>query len=708
MLTAHALIEQGRALHAQGQVPQALALFQQALVQDASDLHAVNACASALIDLGRTREAFHLLDFRRAALLQDTDSACNWAIVCEQVQQIQLAIEGYEAALALDPQHLRALNNSALLAGQQQRWSTAIARLEAAHAQISSDVGIGLNLCDALTMAHEDARALAVIERLHALQPSTAELTIRRATLLAFNQHWERAQQALEALSQAAREMLMGYLETIAISAGRFGWHAKRLPEPQMLYQLHAFKAMLDCDWRGRESLAQNLREWIAQSHINLEAHDWRDLQFFALMLPLSEELQGQSLQDGRRYFVKRAGEQQLPPWHEHADGRIHLAIAAQDTADERQRCLLAGWLKHVDRARFAIHLYAQTPTPQGARDAAIAQLTDSYTDIAALNSLDAVQKIRAQQAHIFMDTAYYTPSCRAELPFFGVAPIQLRHISWQRLNPGTVQFLIGDHFTHPEGYTASTNHHGAVHGPTLRMPHSCWLHCDDTFAAATPTRQSLGLPETAFVLCSRVGTPMIDPETFTLWMRMLQALPHAVLWLPSFERTAQTNLRTQAQAAGIAPERIVFAPPAARANYLAQLKQADLFLDPLLFNANHGLVEALRMGVPALSCAGHNMAARLGDSILHSAGLGDCVFDSELLGTDIARQRYLRRAIELGLQPEAISQLKQHLQIQLSSAPLFNSELQVAQWQAAWQEMANQARQGLRHGSFKAADLQS
>lgn len=705
-LTLVALLKQGQALHVQGRPEQALALFRQALALDTSNLHAVNACAAALMDLGRGKEAFQLLDFRRTALLQDPDSACNWAIVCEHMQQTALAAEAYEAALQLQPQHLRALNNSALLAAQKQDWVQAISRLETLHAMMPHDAGVATNFCDVLIAAHEDARALAIIEKLPPSQLLAPEVAVRHATLLSFNQRWQEAQAALQQLEMPARDMLMGYLESIAISASRFGWHAKRLPEPQMLYQLHAFKAMLDADWRTQSVLLSWMTHAIEQSHAHLEAHDWRDLQFFALMLPMSEELQGQSLQDGRRYFLKRAGEQQLPAWREHADGRIHLAIAAQDTGDERQRALLAGWLARLDRQRFAVHVFAQTLAPNRQRDAFIAQLADTYTDIAALGALDAVQRIRSMQPHIFMDTAYYTPSCRAELPFFGVAPIQLRHISWQRLNPGTVQFLIGDHFTHPNDYRASSKHLGAVHGPTLRMPHSCWLHCDDTPAAEPPERRNLGLPENALVLCSRVGTPMIGPGTFALWMHILRELPHAVLWLPSFEITAQNNLRREAQAAQVNPNRLIFAPPAPRTAYLAQLRCADLFLDPLLFNANHGLAEALRMGVPAVSCAGHNMASRLGGSILHAAGLGHQVFDSEILGVPEARRQYAYTVIELGQSPQKLAQLKAHLQSQQRSAAFFKPETHVAQWQAAWQEMARQARSGLQSGSFEAADL--
>ncbi|NJS35634.1 MAG: hypothetical protein HC765_03070 [Brachymonas sp.] len=230
------------------------------------------------------------------------------------------------------------------------------------------EMGLALNLCDALVAANEDARALAVIQFVRQLKPDLAELAVRHAILLAFNQQWAASAHALEDLGLSTRDMLMVYLESVGINAKRFGWTAKRLPTPQMLYQLHAFKAMLEGDWRGREALTLQIQQWATQAHSHLEAHDWRDAQFFALMLPLSEETQDHISQSSRRYFVKRAGAAQLPDWQEHPDGRIHLAIAAQDMADERQRCLLSGWLKRVDRSRFAIHLLRNSLTLRAAR----------------------------------------------------------------------------------------------------------------------------------------------------------------------------------------------------------------------------------------------------------------------------------------------------------------------------------------------------
>src|SRR5882762_10014390 len=44
-------------------------------------------------------------------------------------------------------------------------------------------------------------------------------------------------------------------------------------------------------------------------------------------------------------------------------------------------------------------------------------------------------------------------------------------------------------------------------------------------------------------------------------WMRIMQAVPHSVLWLLDTNRWAIENLRRAAAAHGVVPERLVFAP---------------------------------------------------------------------------------------------------------------------------------------------------
>jgi protein O-GlcNAc transferase len=699
---SHSLLQQGSHLHKLGQLSQALACFREALALDTSNLEAANACATLLLELGRAKEAFQLLDFRRDAVLQDADSACNWAILAEQLKLLDLAQQGYDAALQCQPDHLRSLNNSALLAAQQQKWKMAMARLGHACEIAPENIGFLINFCDVCTAAQDCAQALRVAQQAMGLQPDRPDVQLRHAVLLAFSANLNAAEDALAQLKPDALSLLLPYLESLGIQASRFGWSASQIPAAEQLYLLYSFAAMQNCHWLRNDQLVQISRELINTTQAQQLPQDWRDMQFYALMLPLSEEQQGQAILATRRHYTKRIGAPREMPWVDHEDGRIHIVFATQNLAEHRARSQLLAWLSRMDRQRFAIHVMSNTPSAAASIAGQFKPLTDSFTEIAHLNTSDLVAQIRSKQAHLFIDTAYFTPWCRAELPYYGLTPVHIRHQSWQRQTFRTVQFVIGDAFTHPHSESRAFDPQNEEWARTVRLPNTCWMAADDTMPdSLTPSRGALGLPEQALVLCSRMGTPMVDPSTFAIWMTMLASLPQAILWLPAFERTAQANLMQHAQSAGVKPERLIFSKSVSRSAQLAQLRHADLFIDSLLFNANHGLVEALRMGVPAISCAGHNMASRLGGSIIHAAGLGQEVFDIRELGESGARQRYLQRALELGNNPQALQQLKTQLKQLHSHAPLFQANQQVAQWQSAFEAMAAQARQGAGFTGF-------
>ena len=64
--------------------------------------------------------------------------------------------------------------------------------------------------------------------------------------------------------------------------------------------------------------------------------------------------------------------------------------------------------------------------------------------------------------------------------------------------------------------------------------------------------------------------------------MRLLNACPGSVLWLLRDNAYTVHNLRREASARGIAPERLIFAPRAPLEEHLARSRLADLFLDTL------------------------------------------------------------------------------------------------------------------------------
>ena len=60
-----------------------------------------------------------------------------------------------------------------------------------------------------------------------------------------------------------------------------------------------------------------------------------------------------------------------------------------------------------------------------------------------------------------------------------------------------------------------------------------------------------------------------ITSDVFAIWMRILRTVEGSVIWLSASNDAAVANLRSQAEAHGVNPARLVFAPfaqPEARA----------------------------------------------------------------------------------------------------------------------------------------------
>jgi predicted O-linked N-acetylglucosamine transferase (SPINDLY family) len=177
------------------------------------------------------------------------------------------------------------------------------------------------------------------------------------------------------------------------------------------------------------------------------------------------------------------------------------------------------------------------------------------------------------------------------------------------------------------------------------RMPVS-----DQTF-----TRADMGLPDDGFVLCNFNQTFKIEPSIFSVWMNMLRRIPDSVLWLGGWDETAVQNLRREAEARGVAGQRLIFADVLSHPEHLSRLSLADLAVDNRYHGGGATSIDALWAGVPLLTCQGETPASGNGKSLALAIGVGEMVVDSmaeyEETGVALARdsQRYqaLRRKVE-------------------------------------------------------------
>jgi predicted O-linked N-acetylglucosamine transferase (SPINDLY family) len=126
-------------------------------------------------------------------------------------------------------------------------------------------------------------------------------------------------------------------------------------------------------------------------------------------------------------------------------------------------------------------------------------------------------------------------------------------------------------------------------------------------------------------------------------------------------------NLQAAAQAAGVAPGRLVFAPRLPPAEHLARHRLAGLFLDTLPYNAHTTASDALWAGLPLVTCAGSAFAGRVAASLLQAAGLGELATSS--------LEEYEALALRLARDPGALGELRGRLAAGRTSAPLFDTD---------------------------------
>jgi predicted O-linked N-acetylglucosamine transferase (SPINDLY family) len=156
------------------------------------------------------------------------------------------------------------------------------------------------------------------------------------------------------------------------------------------------------------------------------------------------------------------------------------------------------------------------------------------------------------------------------------------------------------------------------------------------------PSRAECGLPEDRFVFCCFNTSYKILPDTFGLWMRLLAAVPVSVLWLLDTSGEVRENLKNEARAARIDPDRLIFAPRVDVSSHVARNAAADLFLDTHPYGAHTTANDALLAGLPVLTCAGETLVSRIAGSQLAAIGLPELITtrfaDYEHLALDLAR----------------------------------------------------------------------
>ncbi len=362
--------------------------------------------------------------------------------------------------------------------------------------------------------------------------------------------------------------------------------------------------------------------------------------------------------------------------------GRIRLGYLSGDLCTHAVGLLSAELYELHDRSRFEVCAYEWPREDGTALRERLKRSFDARVELQGLDDEAAARRIAADGVDVLIDLQGLTSGARPNILAYRPAPIQVGYLGLPATSalPG-VDFMLADHYTfRPEYLPFCTER------PIPVQP--CYQVSDrQRPMGAAPTRAQYDLPDGAFVFAVFNNNHKISPEMYGCWMRVLQQVPGSVLWLLADNRWAEAKLKSAAQEAGIAAERLIFAPRVAPPDYLARFALADLVLDTFPYNAGTTASDCLWAGAPILTLSGRSYISRMCGSLLTAVGLPDLI--TETLAD------YERLAVQIGRNPARAASYKRYLAEHGRSSPLFDIPAIVRDVERQFEHLAQQARTG-------------
>nr|WP_242482326.1 hypothetical protein [Thiocystis violacea] len=356
-------------------------------------------------------------------------------------------------------------------------------------------------------------------------------------------------------------------------------------------------------------------------------------------------------------------------------DARLRIGYLSDDFQEHATAYLTASLFERHDRGQFEIFAYSTGPDDGGPMRRRLAAAFDHFVDIRSMPHLAAAQRMRDDGIDILVDLKGYTKNARLEILALRPSPIQVSWLGFPGgLGAAFIDYLIADPVVIPP-------EHAVHYDESIAYLPGTYAPVDDArVVAETPARAAVGLPEDGFVFCCFNDPYKITPDIFDRWCRVLRDTPNGILWLYARTDAAQNNLRREAQARGVAPERLIFAPKLPQAEHLARLAQADLFLDTRPVNAHTTASDALWMGVPVLTCPGDTFASRVAASLVTAVGV------PELIAADLDHYETLAR--ELAKRGDALAAIKMQLRKARQESIFFDSQQFVGHLEDVYRRM--------------------
>ena len=321
------------------------------------------------------------------------------------------------------------------------------------------------------------------------------------------------------------------------------------------------------------------------------------------------------------------------------APARLRIGFVSPDFRLHSCAYFIEPLFAHHDRTRFELFAYSDVLRA----DEVTARLRGhaaQWRDCASWNDDTLARRIAEDGIDLLIDLAGHTNRNRLRLFAGKAAPIQASWLGY----PATtgvdeIDFRLTDAIADPPDR--------ADHQHVERL-----VRMDGCFLAYRPADEAPAITARAgsdAVTFGSFNNPVkLSAATVALWAKVLHAVSGSRLLLKGKglqEPLARDWVTASFAREGIGADRLTLSGwRGALRDHLASYAEVDIALDPTPYNGTTTTMEALWMGVPVVTLAGTRHSARVGTSLLISAGLPELVAqtpaDYVAIAVGLARDR--------------------------------------------------------------------
>ena len=606
-------------------------IYENILAVDKKNFDALFFLAAILIKSKNYKKAKNFLE--QALLIKPNyaEAYNNLGICLEKLNDLDGAIKNYNFAINNKPNFSEAYNNLGVVYQKLKNFDQAILQYKKAIDIKNQYLDALVNLANVLKEKKQFQEAIKNYDLAINLNSNFAEAYFNLATAYQDVKQFEKA--------------VLNYEKSLILD--------NKIPFCKG-YLLHA--KMLCCDWYGLNELYEEIYE-------DIEKNNYSATPFgYQAICDDESSLQKCAIIYSNKRFpeIKNKFFEKKP----YKNKKIRIGYLCGEFREQATSILMTEiWEKH-NKNDFEIIAFDSGWDDKSPRRNRIINAFDKFLDISNLSDFDAAKLIHEERIDILINLNGFFGTGRPVVFSYKPAGVQINYLGF----PGTIgskyiDYILCDQTVIPPPSKKFYNE------KIIYLPDS--YQSNDTKRSISNKiflRQELSLPNESFVFCCFNNNYKITPNMFDIWTRLLNKVNNSVLWLIEGNAEATLNLKKEFKIRNIDSSRLIFAKRMKLEDHLARHKNADLFLDTFPYNAHTTASDSLWAGLPVLTFLGNTFPGRVAASLLRALDLPEMITYSE--------NEYIDKAEDFAFNPKKLKLIKDKLNFNKFTKPLFNSEL--------------------------------